>query len=122
MQIYKSGQGTKARWIAALSAVAIAVFGIYEAWMLWMASVPFYIAVAVMAGVALGGVYLAMVNVRTSEFLIETQAELKKVAWPPKTEVKGSTAVVVATVVAFSIFLYIVDYFLALVTHFINVY
>ena len=122
MQIYKSGQGTKARWIAALSAAAIAAFGIYEAWMLWMATWPFYIAVGVMAGVFLFGVYLSMINIRTSDFLIETQAELKKVAWPPKSEVKGSTSVVVATVVAFSIFLYVVDYVLALVTHWIKVY
>jgi len=123
MQIYKKGQGNKARAVAALSAIAVAAFGVYEAWQLWNASVAFYVALAVMVfGVAGFGVYLSLINVRISEFLIETQAELRKVAWPPKAEVKGSTIVVIGTVVIFGVFLYVVDVLLAFITDIIQVY
>ncbi|HUU70964.1 MAG TPA: preprotein translocase subunit SecE [Planctomycetota bacterium] len=122
MQIYKKGQGNTARAVTALAVVAIAIFGIVESWTLWMASVPFYIAVVVMLGLAVAGVYFSLVYVRTSEFLIETQAELKKVAWPPKAEVKGSTLVVVFTVIVFGVFLFVVDWLLALLTNVIKVY
>ena len=61
-------------------------------------------------------------DLSTSEFLIETQAELKKVAWPPKAEVKGSAAVVVGTVIILGVFLYVVDNLLAIFTNIIQVY
>jgi len=122
MQIYKKGQGNTARTIMALAVAAIAVFGIVESWSIWMASFPFYVAVVVMLGVAVAGVYFSLVHVRASEFLIETQAELKKVAWPPKSEVKGSTLVVVFTVVVFGVFLFVVDWLLALLTNVIHIY
>jgi len=122
MQIYKKGQGNTARAVMALAVVAIAIFGIVESWSIWMTSVPFYVAVLVMLGVAVAGVYFSLVHVRASEFLIETQAELKKVAWPPKAEVKGSTLVVVFTIVVFGVFLFVVDWLLALLTNVINIY
>jgi len=123
MQVYKKGQGNRTRAVAALSAVAIAVFGIVEAHKIWATSAGFIIAtVVLLAGVAGVGVYLSLVNARTSEFLIETQAELKKVAWPPKQEVKGSTAVVLGTVVILGLFLFAVDYLLAVFTNVIQVY
>ncbi len=123
MKIHKKGQGNKARAVAALVAVAIAVFGIIEAHDIWVTSLGFVIACAVLiVGVAGGGLYLSLVNARTSEFLIETQAELKKVAWPPKAEVKGSAAVVVGTVILLGAFLYAVDFILAMITNIIQVY
>lgn len=127
MQIYKKGQGNQARAITALAAVAIAVFGVVESKGMfmastWTASIPFFIAIAVMLGIAVAGIYLSLINPRTSEFLIETQAELKKVAWPPKSEVKGSTLVVVATVVLLGAFLYVVDFVLAYLTNVIRIY
>jgi len=123
MQIYKKGQGNKARAVAALSAIAFAVFGIAEANRLWDVGIAFYVTTAIMViAVAGGGLYLSLVNARTSEFLIETQAELRKVAWPPKAEVKGSTAVVIGTVVLFAVFLTVVDLLLAWFTQVIKVY
>jgi preprotein translocase subunit SecE len=123
MQIYKKGQGNKARAVAALAAVAIAAFGVAEAHNVWGVSAGFIIASAIMiAGVAGVGIYLALINARTSEFLIETQAELKKVAWPPKAEVKGSAMVVVGTVIVLGLFLFAVDNLLAIFTNVIRVY
>jgi len=123
MKIYKKGQGNRARAIAALAAVAIAVFGIAEVYSSEGTAMIFVVVSAFMVVVvAGGGIYLSLINARTSEFLIETQAELKKVAWPPKDEVKGSSAVVVGTVVVMGVFLVIVDYALAFITRLIQVY
>jgi len=123
MQIYKKGQGSRTRAVAALSAVAIAAFGIYEAHFLWATGAGFIVAAVIMlVGVAGTGAYLSLINPRTSEFLIETQAELKKVAWPGKQEVKGSTAVVIGTTVLLGLFLFFVDYILAVFTKVIQVY
>ena len=123
MKIYKKGQGNRARAVAALAATAVGAFGVAEAYAIWSTSIPFLVACAVMIiGVAGGGIYLSLINARTSEFLIETQAELKKVAWPPKAEVKGSAAVVVGTVIILGVFLYVVDNLLAIFTNIIQVY
>lgn len=124
MKIYKQGQGNKARTVAAFAAVAIAAFGIAEAHNIWSTtSAGFMISTAIMiVGVAGVGMYFALFYPRTSEFLIETQAELKKVAWPPKAEVKGSAAVVIGTVIIFGMFLFIVDWLLAGFMSVIQVY
>ena len=39
----------------------------------------------------------------------ETLVELKKVSWPTKEEVKGSTIVVIITSIILSIFVFVVD-------------
>jgi preprotein translocase subunit SecE len=46
---------------------------------------------------------------RTSAFLKEVHLELKKVTWPTRQEVAGTTGVVLVIVVIFSIFLYGAD-------------
>jgi preprotein translocase subunit SecE len=44
----------------------------------------------------------------------ETLVELKKVTWPTKDEVKGSTIVVVITSIVLSAFVFVVDRLLSL--------
>jgi preprotein translocase subunit SecE len=44
----------------------------------------------------------------------ETVVELKKVAWPTKDEVRGSTIVVVITSIILSAFVFVVDRLLSL--------
>jgi preprotein translocase subunit SecE len=46
-------------------------------------------------------------------FLKEARAELKKVSWPTKDELIGSTIVVVITALLLAIFIGICDYFLS---------
>ena len=41
MQRYKKGQGNKARAATALSATAIAIFGITESYAMWGTHIPF---------------------------------------------------------------------------------
>lgn len=48
-------------------------------------------------------------HARYSEFLIETEAELRKVSWPNRDELIGSSTVVVITVIVLSVYLGLVD-------------
>lgn len=43
------------------------------------------------------------------KFLKESREELRKVVWPSKEEVMGSTLVVLSSVVLISLFLFLVD-------------
>ena len=46
---------------------------------------------------------------RTGEFWRDTRAEMKKVAWPSRHEVVGTTGVVLVAVLVFGIYLYLCD-------------
>jgi preprotein translocase subunit SecE len=46
---------------------------------------------------------------RLKEFVADTWAELKKTTWPAKTEVYGTTLVVIVTVLICAFYLWIVD-------------
>ena len=48
---------------------------------------------------------------KISNFIKEARAELKKVIWPTKKELKNSTVVVITTIVIASIFIGLVDIF-----------
>ena len=47
---------------------------------------------------------------RVAQYLRETRAELRKVVWPTREEAVNLTAIVVATIVAMSVFLGFFDY------------
>jgi preprotein translocase subunit SecE len=53
------------------------------------------------------------------KYLEETKLELKKVNWPSKPEIIGSTIVVVVTSIMISAFLYVVDTSLSTVVNFL---
>ena len=46
---------------------------------------------------------------RAKAFLVEVRAEFKKVTWPPRKEVYGTTMVVIITVFFFGFYLYGLD-------------
>ncbi len=46
---------------------------------------------------------------RAKAFLVEVRAEFKKVTWPPRKEVYGTTVVVIITVFFFGFYLYGMD-------------
>lgn len=49
------------------------------------------------------------------QFIRETQQELKKVSWPTREELVGSTGVVIFTTFLLAVFIGIVDFFLSIV-------
>ena len=46
---------------------------------------------------------------RLKQFLVEVWSELKKTTWPGKTEVYGTTVVVIVTVLVCAAYLWVVD-------------
>lgn len=54
---------------------------------------------------------------RLKRFLKEVRLELTKVTWPTPNELKGSTGVVIVTVLIISVFIYLVDKGLVSVIH-----
>lgn len=46
---------------------------------------------------------------KTKKFVQDVQVEMKKVTWPSRDELKGSTMVVIVTVIIIAIFIGIVD-------------
>lgn len=46
---------------------------------------------------------------KTKKFLSQTKAELKKVSWPNKNELIGSTLVVIITVAIMAVYIGVVD-------------
>ena len=54
---------------------------------------------------------------RLKTFLSEVVAELKKTTWPSKTEVRGTTTVVIITMFIIATFLWIVDQALGRLYH-----
>ena len=50
---------------------------------------------------------------RIVKYLKETRAEMRKVTWPTRDEAVRLTGIVLATTVAFSLFLGLVDYLLS---------
>lgn len=121
MQIYKKGQGSTARWIAAVAFGALAGFGCYELrnkaseWQWAQTNVFGTVSVSViLAGVVFVGALLAigwLLNLpRFVDYLIVSEVELRKVSWPTKAELKRQTTVVIVTLLMFSAILMAADF------------
>lgn len=115
--IYKPGQGY---WTRVMSAIGIGMLGLSGASWGWkqLAVVnTSYEVIYLQAGVAGGfalltGIFtywLVGMNRRVNEFYIATEGELRKVAWPPRHELIGSTWVVIGISVIIAIILFISD-------------
>jgi preprotein translocase subunit SecE len=51
---------------------------------------------------------------KTKQFYLDVRSEMKKVSWPGRQEVFGTTIVVIVAVFFFGLYLGLVDYLLAL--------
>lgn len=59
---------------------------------------------------------------RAKQFLDEVKVELKKVTWPNRKEVYGTTTVVIASVFIFGIFLYLCDFVFSIIRQWVFSY
>jgi len=50
---------------------------------------------------------------KAKKFIVDVRAEMGKVSWPTRNELRGSTTVVIVTVIIVAIFIGLVDRFLA---------
>jgi len=125
LSVYKKGQGTAARGLSSLVAVLLAIWAAHQMWFT-IEEVPLVYRVPVVAIVAaLFGVvpvYLMLFHHQVSDLLIETQQEMRKVAWSSRGEVLTSTAVVIVTVALMSLFIFVTDRILLSLAELFGVY
>lgn len=76
-------------------------------------------AVIIFIAVTALGIYLSYFSVKSGDFLIDVDVELRKVVWPdflplfdPKAEAWGATYVVIVTVIFMTLYIGIADAFL----------
>lgn len=131
-QVYKPDQASKSRWIFALSAVSLVLFGCYQLFYTLPESMrghafggfrplgeEFPVSWAFLLSIGLSiaglaGVWWAINFPRLIDFFAETEVEMTKVSWSSRREVVGSSIVVIATVVILAIWIGTVDVVLAL--------
>jgi len=121
MELYKKGQGTRARALVAIVAGFLVVFGVAEAFGSLLAPANYIVSILLVIIIGGGGIFFSFFHKKSADFLIDTEAEMKKVAWPAWGEVKGSTAVVISTVIVMALFLVGVDYFLGLMVQWMGI-
>ena len=110
--IYKPGQGKWVRWGTVASLGIIFAFGAY-----WLSEQELADRdVIVRASVAvvwllLGGLvtFWAVNSPKLAEFMIMTESEMRKVAWPSRRETISSTKVVILLTVLLGLLLFVVD-------------
>jgi len=120
-EVYKKGQGSTARWIAACGLGGMALFGCYELQEALGARIETSVDIGVATvGVSVlisAGVFLAaavligmLVNSkRLVDYLISGEVELRKVSWPTRDELKRQTTVVIITLIFFGVILLVAD-------------
>ena len=133
MNIYKSGQGY---WTRLLSGIGFGVLILaFVAWIYReMEVLKGYesitdVVIWIQLGLALVlisvlGLLLyrwVAVKPRTCDFMIATEGEMKKVNWPTKREVKGSTWIVIAFVVILVGILFSADLLFSSIFKFFNI-
>ena len=121
-EVYKRGQGTASRITVLVAVSAIVFFGCRQL----VDSISG--AVSTQTAWIIGGsvfavcvlVTLHIINVpRIVDFLIASEAELRKVSWPTKPELIRQTVVVLVAIVFFCVFIWVADYVLASLVSFI---
>ena len=130
--IYKKKQGKIIRWCAFLVTSLIFLFGVYrlyyflfnnfawakETWKVLpipVLSVIVRISPSLIIGlvsaiiVLLLFYYLSFRSQRISDFLIDTESEMRKVSWPTFNEVIRSSIAVIVIISLMAVYLYLVD-------------
>lgn len=118
LDLYKRGQGLYARVTTAILLGLLACFGIFElyaALSAWEArlfdAVAWKLVVVSLLAVAAAVVVFFAVNGRKAvDFLIMTEAELRKVSWPTRRQLRQQTLVVIFVTILFGVVIQIADW------------
>lgn len=113
LSVYKKGQGTAARGLAGVLAVLVGGWAARSMYYHGLTG-TFGLVMTTLTALFLGGLplYLVLFHRRVVDILIETQQEIRKVAWSSRSEVIGSTIVVVFVVALLSMFILVTDVFI----------
>ncbi|MEM7626003.1 MAG: preprotein translocase subunit SecE [Planctomycetota bacterium] len=117
LPIYKSGQGYWTRMLSAIGAGTLVLAG--AAW-LYTKIVPRYAPtenlIYYQAGIATGVIiafglliYFLLNKPKIVDFMIAVEAEMKKVNWPTKKEIIGSTWVVICGTLFIAALLFVIN-------------
>lgn len=119
LSLYKPGQGYYTRTLSAVGAAAIVLVVVGWLWQK-MTSINAFgnnllYAQASMAVALIGGfgllVWWLLNKPNIADFMIATEAEMKKVNWPSRREVVGSTVVVIGGTLLIAFFLWVINLF-----------
>jgi preprotein translocase subunit SecE len=113
-KIYKPGQGYWTRVVTAIGAGTLVLAGV--AWLWEKLSVVQDNTIYYQAGMAVGVIgffgalgFWLLNKPRIADFMIATEAEMKKVNWPTRREILGSTWVVICGTFMIAALLFVVD-------------
>ena len=116
-KVYKPGQGYYTRMLSGIGAGAITLAGV--AWLsnrLEASNIAANKVIWVQAGLAVGiiavvgGLLWYLLNKpRIADFMIHTEAEMRKVNWPTRREIVGSTWIVICGTFMIAALLFVVD-------------
>ncbi|WP_372368592.1 preprotein translocase subunit SecE [Candidatus Uabimicrobium sp. HlEnr_7] len=133
LPMYKKKQGQVVRWTAFLTFVALWLFATYKCFHSfpeWDWTRIVYVEGIViplidyempevtpklLTSLGIGfflifiSAYLCFLSQRTSDFLIDTESEMRKVSWPTMKEVVKSSTVVIIAIVILALYLFVVD-------------
>jgi len=114
LAIYKPGQGYWTRMLTAIGAGTIVLAGVAWLWgkMSVIQSNPLYwqagMAVAMIA--VFGALLFWVLNKpNVVDFMIATEAEMRKVNWPSRREIIGSTVVVISGTLMLALLLWLIN-------------
>lgn len=113
MGVYKKDEGMWARAPVAIIGGIITVA--VTRWAMTLAKPPasYIWGGAVFLALAVATLFLAFFHRKAGDVLIDTESEMRKVVWPNREEVVGSTTVVIATTVLLGLMIYSLDIGLA---------
>jgi len=125
LSVYKKGQGTAARGVAGAAGVLLGLWAGHQMWAtsaLW--STVARVIVTGIAAMLFGGVplYLVLFHRGAVNVLIETQQEMRKVAWSSRAEVLASAVVVIVMVTILSLFIFATDTVLLWISQLFGIY
>jgi preprotein translocase subunit SecE len=129
LKLYKPGQGYWTRLVTGLAGGLLIVTG--AIWLsgklsviqseTWRVYIQFGVPALVIIVLGLLLYRFVGTSARSSDFLIATEGEMKKVNWPTRREVVGSTWVVICCVIMLTLLLWISDLTFASYFDWINV-
>ncbi|MFH1731118.1 MAG: preprotein translocase subunit SecE [Planctomycetota bacterium] len=122
MGIYKKDEGMWARAPVAIVGGIITVAVTRSAMALAKPPASYIWGGVAFLALAVATLFLAFFHRKTGDVLIDTESEMRKVVWPNREEIVGSTTVVIATTVLLGLMIYGLDIGLAQFLDLIGLY
>ncbi len=107
--MYRQEEGMWARVPTAITGGVVTVIATSAALHWGSGIAPFIWAGLVFLAFSVVTLYFSFFHRKTGDVLIDTESEMRKVVWPNRDEVTGSTIVVIATTMLLGLTIYLMD-------------